>query len=96
MKTIVAKNFFWIFQIFFFEVMFRSDHIHILRENSLEYPLYHIFLYNFLKEWNNVKKNKNHACNIAQRYGALLPIAYFGTQLYCIFYGDVTDVIEYI
>ena len=39
---------------------------------------------NFLKGWNNVKK-KNCASNTADRYGALLPIACFGTQLHCIF-----------
>ena len=35
----------------------------------------------------NVKKNKNRACNTAHRYGALLAMAYFGTQLNCFLYG---------
>ena len=62
-----------------------SDHSHISREHVLEYPSQHIFFLNFLKGGNNVKKNKNRACNTAHRYGELLTIAYFGTQLYCIF-----------
>ena len=52
------------------------------------YPSQHIFFLNVLKGGgggNNVKKNKNRACNTAHRYGELLTIAYFGTQLYCIF-----------
>ena len=65
--------------------MFESDHSHILLEHALKYPSQHLFLMNFLKGGNNVKKNKNRACNTAHRYGELLPIAYFGTQLYCIF-----------
>ena len=64
--------------------MFESDHSHISREHALEYPLQHIFFLNFLKRGNNVKKNKNRACSTAHRYGELLPIAYFGTQLDCI------------
>ena len=40
---------------------------------------------NFLKGGKNVEKNKNRACNTAHRYGELLPIVYFGTQLYSIF-----------
>ena len=65
--------------------MFESDHSHILREHALEYPSQHISLLNFFERGNNVKKNKNRARNTAHRYGELLPIAYFGTQLYCIF-----------
>ena len=65
--------------------MFQSDHIHILREHSLECPSEHIFLLKFMKVWNNVKKNKNCAYNTAHRYGVLIQIACFGTQLYCIF-----------
>ena len=64
--------------------MFESDHSYILREHALEYLPQHIFFLNFLKGGGNVKK-KNRACNTAHRYGELLPIAYFGTQLYCIF-----------
>ena len=51
----ILENFFWIFRIFF-EVMFESDYSHILRERALEYPSKHIFLLNFLKAGNNVKK----------------------------------------
>ena len=65
--------------------MFESDHSHILREYASEYPSQHTFNLNFLKGGSNVKKNKNRACNTAHHYGELLPIAYFGTQLYCIF-----------
>ena len=81
------------FSKFFFEVMFESDHshifveilsMHILREHALKYPSQHIFFL-FFEGGNNVKNNKNRACNTAHRYGELLPIAYFGTQLYCIF-----------
>ena len=59
-----------------------------------------------MKTDNNGKKNKNRACNTAHRYGELIPIAYFGTQLYCLFFmvrnvvenedSIVIDVIKYI
>ena len=54
---IVAKIFFQFFEILS-EVMFESDHSHILRKHALEYPSQHIFFLNFLKGGggNNVKK----------------------------------------
>ena len=76
--------------------MFKSDHSHILREHALEYPSQHIFFLNFLKGGNNVKKNKNRACNTAHRHGELLPITYFGAQLSGNYYLDrlTADVYE--
>ena len=85
LKKNVVKKIFEFYEIFF-EVIFESDHSHILREHALKNPSQHIFFFKFFKGGgDNVKTNKNHACNTAHRYGELLPIAYFGTQLYCIF-----------
>ena len=106
MKTIKAKIFFRIFEIFFWRYVLEWRHPYFtwtfLRISFITYIYVELF-----KGAEQCEKNKNHACNTAHRYGALLPIAWNTTLLNffevrnVIENGDsividVTDVIKYI
>ena len=86
LKIIIAKIFFWIFFEFFFWGFYSGVATYIFYVNFPYNILHNIYLYRiFWRGGTMWKKNKNRACNTSHRYGALLPIAYLGNQLYCIF-----------